>query len=239
MVDSIVLGIIALSAVWGFVRGIVSQLMALAGLVVAYLLAPPGALLISGFVQDQLDTSRFTAEKLSILFVGILLYVACRLAGVALQKVLVNRVRELRALNRFGGAFFGAVKGAIVVLILLFFLALIPKSVLKDHFPALPKSRAYQWAAESNPMGSSSILERIRRLRTTMSNPRKLKDLKGSEKIEELLSEYELKGALKDPKFVKSVKEGDYDALLRNEQLEALMEDDELVDLLEELEEIP
>ncbi|MFH1262012.1 MAG: CvpA family protein [Pseudomonadota bacterium] len=235
MVDGIILGLIGVSAVFGLIRGIVSQIMGILGLVAAYLLAPGWGRLAAGFVQGQLGCSKFMAEKVSIFFVGVAIYLACRLIGYGIEKAVVGRVKAFRTVNRLGGAIFGALKTAAILAIVLCFLALIPSEQVRGWFPKLPESRAFQLAAKHNPMGKQAMLERMRRLRTTMIDPKQAERLARSDQIEKILSQYDLKGALDEKKFVEAVRTGDFDELAKNEKVEALMKDDRLTELLDQL----
>lgn len=239
MIDLIVLGLVAVAVVFGLIRGVISQIMGIAGLVAAYFLAPPGGRAIAGAVAHQLGSSKFMAEKASIFFVGLAVYIGCRLIGFAAEKLFVNRVKEFKSLNRIGGAVLGGAKAAAILAVLFCFLALIPQSEVRSWFPKVLGSWSYRLAARYNPMGKQTVLDGMRHLRTSMSDPKAIEWLKGSDEIEKILSRYELKGVLNDQEFVRSLHEGDYGALSRNEQIEALMKDAELTQLLEKLEKEP
>ncbi len=236
MVDWIVLGLIGAAAIFGLIRGIVSQIMALAGLVAAYLLAPTWGPRFGGLVQAQLGCSRFMAEKASILMVGLVIYLGVRLLGYGVEKLVVKRVKSFERLNRIGGGVMGAVKSVLMIAIVFFFVALLPRQTLKERAPRVLDSRTYQYAARFNPMGEASVLDRMRRFRSAVSDPRQREQLEKNQKVDELLSRYQLKSALKDKRFVRSLKEGDYDDLKKNDAVEKMMRDDELVNLLDQLE---
>lgn len=239
MVDLLVVVFVGLAALFGFIRGIVSQLMGIAGLVAAVLLAPLWGGVLADPVQRYLGCSKFMAGKLSILLLGILIYVGFRLGGYGIERILVRRSKEMKSLNRLGGAALGTIKAGVIVGILFSFLALIPRSEMRGWFPKLLDSRTYKLAANYNPMGKQPLLEKLRGLRTVVADPKKMDRLKDSDEIEKLFSRYELKGALDNKQFVKTLEEGDYDSLSKNEQVEKLMNDDQLSTLLENLEKEP
>src|SRR5882672_4950407 len=93
LVDSLALGFIALSVVFGLIRGIISQIMALAGIVGAYYFAPSWGPGLGSFAQKEMGCSRFMAEKMSIFVVGVVLYFAARLLGYGIEKLLVHRIK--------------------------------------------------------------------------------------------------------------------------------------------------
>lgn len=236
LIDIIVLSLVGIAALFGMFRGIVSQVMSLAGIAAAYLLAPMVGQAMGGWVQHQLGSSRFIAEKASIFIVGVAIYVLFRLVGISVEKLVVNRVKEFQSLNRWGGAGLGAVKAVLLIMIIFSFVTLVPPIIVKAWVPKLMESQTYRFAAKHNPMLDQTMLKRMRRLRGSFQNPKIAEKLKSSKKARELLSKYELKGAFEDKRFIESLDKGDYEVLRQNEQLEALMRDDQLEELLEQLE---
>ena len=239
MIDYIVLILIGLAAAFGLIRGIVSQVMALLGIVAAYFLAPGWGRTLGGAVQEQLGSSRFMADKASILLVGILIYLICRLAGYGFEKTVLNRVKEAKKLNRLGGAGLGAVKAIAFISIIFFFLALVPRQKVQATVPKLLKSKTYQLAARYNPMGRQDMLERMRTLRTSVKDPKTGRRLRNDPKIQALLKRHGMKDALGDKRFVKTLEEGDFENLRKFEKVEELMKDDQLVELLGKLDKQP
>ncbi|HLG19809.1 MAG TPA: CvpA family protein [Bdellovibrionota bacterium] len=239
MVDYIVLALIFVSAVFGLIRGVVSQLMALVGLVAAYFLAPDWGRHLGGLVQEQLGCTRFMADRASIFLVGVGIYIACRLVGYGIEKLVVERVKEAKNLNRMGGAVLGAVKTMAMIAILFFFTALIPRDMVRTTVPKLLDSATYRLAAEYNPMGRQQVIERMRIFRSTVANSSKSERLAHDPEMRKLLTEHGLKNALDDERFVHSLKDGDFEKLRKYEQVEDLMKDEKLVDLLDHLNQQP
>jgi uncharacterized membrane protein required for colicin V production len=239
MIDWIALGLIAVAAIFGFIRGIVSQIVALAGLVAAYSFAPALGRSAGPWIQHQLGCSLFIAEKAGTLLIGITIYIAFRMVGFVFEKMFVRHVRDARLMNRVGGAVLGGLKGTLLVGLFFCFVALVPRENVIALTPKLTESVAYRWAAEHNPMVQQDVLERMRRLRTVMKDPKKADHLQNSKELERLLERYNLKGALKEDRVLAPLQEGNYTALQRNEQIEKLMRDEELTKLLVDLESAP
>lgn len=237
MIDASIILFVLLMALLGLFRGIVSQIMALAGLALAYFIAPAWGPTIGGFVQDQLSWSLFMAEKLSVLMVGITVYLAARLFGFGIEKMLVNRVREFKKLNRLGGAAMGGVKGLVLVVIAFCFLALLPSGVMQDWFPRLRSSYAYALAAKYNPMGDATTLERMRQIREAMQDPKKMKRLRDDPEAQKIFAEHKVGNPFRDHRFLQNLHEGDFDKLQKRDEMEALMQDDRLENLIANLEE--
>jgi len=223
----------------GFFRGLVSQVMAIAGLIAAFIFAPEGALLISGWVEQHVIASRFMAEKASIFFVGVMIYIVATAIGFLISKLFVNRFQQFKVINRFGGGALGAIKAVIIVAVVLFFTALLPNDILQKWTPNLKNSVSFKIADKINPLGEKKVLDRMRYFRTIMNSPKKNKRLRSDPQIRKLLSKYKMEDAFKDPRFVKMVEEGDFENLQSNEAVERMMKDDQLVELLEKLEKEP
>jgi uncharacterized membrane protein required for colicin V production len=239
VVDVVIVVLVLVAAVFGLIRGIISQIMGMAGLVAAYLFAPAGGKYAAVFVQHQLGCSKFMAGKVSILLIGVLIYIAFRLVGLLVEKLFVNRVKEFKSLNRLGGAALGAVKATVILAMMFCFLALVPREEVRAWFPKVLESRSYLLAAKYNPMGKQVVLERMRHFRTSIADPQEMERLKKSDKIGKILEQYELRGALNDKRFVEPLQQGDFDTLQKNEQIEKLMKDDQLTTLLDDLEKKP
>jgi len=112
--DMIVLAVIALSTLFAYIRGVVRELFAIAswivGLVAALYYSDPAAALFSGF--DISPVARHV-----IAFVLILLVVLI-VGGIIAQllKSVVHRI-GLGFVDRFLGAVFGVLRGALLVVI--------------------------------------------------------------------------------------------------------------------------
>ncbi len=235
LIDQIILGLIVVAFIFGVIRGVVSQIMALLGLVGAYFLAPEWGRHFGPFMQGELGCSRFMAEKASILIVGILIYIVARLIGYGIEKLMVDRVKAFKKLNRIGGGLLGAVKCTVMVAIAFFFLALVPVERMKEWAPRVVESYTYRLAAEHNPMGHQKVIERMRTFRAIVQSPLKSKKLREDKDLAHVLDRHELKNAFDDPRFVHSLREGDFDQLQQSEDIEKLMRDDDLARLLDRL----
>jgi membrane protein required for colicin V production len=111
--DYAVLGVLALSIGWGVWRGLVREVMSLAGWVIAFLAAN----LFAAPLAEVLPVSISRPEYRSLLaFVAIFLLtlVVCTLGAVWLAKVL--HAAGLGGLDRLLGALFGLLRALLIVL---------------------------------------------------------------------------------------------------------------------------
>lgn len=234
--DAIVLGIIAAAAVYGVIRGVVSQLMGIFGLILGVLFAGRLAPTVAPWLKAAFNLSTFMADKAALFAVGCAIYVACRLLGALVQKSLISKSRELKSINRLGGGIFGAVKGTFVVGLFLCFAAVLPKEWVRSWFPKLPQSQSYKLASRFNPFGDGESLERMRKIRSALADPKQRERAKKSPEVRRVLERHRMPAMLDDRRLQKVLEEGDYDTLHRNSDFDGLVKEDELADLLEKIE---
>jgi membrane protein required for colicin V production len=114
--DFAVLIVIGLSALRGLWRGLLSELFALAGYVVAFLVARHYVGLVAGWIPPNWPGGELT----QLLLAFGLLFVATMLV-IGVLSALANRVTDatgLRAVDRSLGMVFGLVRGVVLVLLL-------------------------------------------------------------------------------------------------------------------------
>ncbi len=115
--DIVIAAVIALSALFGLMRGLVREVVSL----VIWITAALGALTFSGFVADSalgtLDLGRpvRVAIGFALVFIGVLI------AGAIVQRVLGGLVQStgLGGTDRLLGLVFGGLRGAVVVIVAL------------------------------------------------------------------------------------------------------------------------
>lgn len=142
--DYAVLGVMGVSIVWGAWRGLVREVIAVIGWVLAFFLAN----LLSPSLANALPQSLPSLE-LRFLVAFIVLFVAslavATLAGLMISKLV--RVAGLGGLDRMLGSAFGAARGALIVLLFALFAgltALPQKPLWRDSVAGQPLSRVAQ-----------------------------------------------------------------------------------------------
>src|SRR5436853_673392 len=107
--------IVVVSVAWGVWRGLVREVMSLAGWVIAFLAAN----LLAGPVGERLPESMARAElRVLLAFVGIFIFslVITTLAGLLLSRIA--KAAGLGGLDRSLGGLFGALRGLLIVVAL-------------------------------------------------------------------------------------------------------------------------
>lgn len=111
--DYAVLGVMGISVAWGVWRGLVREVMSLAGWVIAFLAAN----LFAAPLAETLPASLSPAElRVLVAFVGIFILslAVTSLAGLLLSKMI--KAVGLGSLDRTLGALFGIARGLVIVL---------------------------------------------------------------------------------------------------------------------------
>ena len=142
--DYVVLGAIALSVLIGAWRGVVSEMLALAAWVVAFLVARDQAAHVAAWLAEQItDPGIRLAAAFVIVFVGVLIL-------FAVARLLVSRLLSavgLGTLDRLLGAAFGVLRGLVVVLI----------GVMLAGMTTLPRAGWWRTALFAPPLETAVI----------------------------------------------------------------------------------
>lgn len=109
--DGIIVGVIGLTVLLGFWKGIIKQIVGIAGVAAAYMMA-------MGFYEDLAENflGGFSSTFGQIIaFLAI--FIACIIAASLVAWIVgsMMNITGLGMLNRTGGAFLGAVKGLFIV----------------------------------------------------------------------------------------------------------------------------
>jgi membrane protein required for colicin V production len=142
--DIVVVGVVALSALLAYVRGVVRELIALvtwiAGIVLGLAFAEPVAAVLPRVVE---------APALRYVIAFALLFVAVFVAGALVARLLTSLVRAagLGFADRFLGALFGLARGALIVLV----------GILVAGLTGLPRHEWWQNAALAPPLVAMAL----------------------------------------------------------------------------------
>lgn len=142
--DYAVVAVLAISVLLGIWRGVVSEILALAAWVVAFLVARVEAPVVAQWLSGQIaEPGIRLAVAYIIVFVGIL--IAFTFARMLLSRLL--SAVGLGALDRLLGGVFGVLRGLLVVLI----------GVMLAGMTSLPKQPWWQAAALARPLETAVL----------------------------------------------------------------------------------
>ncbi len=143
ILDYVVLSIIFVSILVSIVRGFVREILSLAGWVIAFMIAASFA---SQF--ELLLPSSVTGESLRILIAFVVVFISVLLVMMLVTMLLSSAIKSvgLGFIDRLLGAFFGFLRGVVVVMIL----------VLIAGLTGLPKQPFWQQALLSRPLETAA-----------------------------------------------------------------------------------
>ncbi|HBK84411.1 MAG TPA: hypothetical protein DDZ53_00090 [Firmicutes bacterium] len=142
-IDWVMLGILAVSVLNGFVRGLVKQALGFAGLFVSLYLADRWAPAVAQWLNSNFDVSTYirglllpllgdyrleptVLAVLSYLLVWFGVSVAFGILGLFLESV--TKLPLISSANKLGGAALGALKGGVIIFIIASLLSFLPAS---------------------------------------------------------------------------------------------------------------
>jgi len=141
--DYVVLGVFALSIGWGIWRGLVREVMSLAGWVIAFLAAN----LFAGPLADALPASIARPEYRSLAaFVGIFFLTLIVTALLAMWLAKVVHAAGLGSADRVFGALFGLLRALIIVLAV----------TIVAGFTSFPSSAAWRGSLTGAQLGAAA-----------------------------------------------------------------------------------
>lgn len=143
-VDYVVTGVLAVSVVLGAWRGLMREIISLAGWVVAFLAANLFAGPVAPHLPDQIPTPELKALAAFVLVFVVALFLGA-LMGVLLSKLA--RAIGLGGIDRVTGALFGVLRAAILVLAL----------ALAAGLTSLPRERPWRDSV-SGPWLAAAVL---------------------------------------------------------------------------------
>ena len=142
--DYAVLTVIVASVLLGLWRGVVSEILALAAWIVAFVVARAEALVVANWLSGQIaEPGMRLAAAYVLVFVGVLLVFA--IARMLISLML--KAAGLGLLDRLLGAGFGIMRGVLVVLM----------SVLVAGMTPLPKADWWRQAMLAPPLETAVI----------------------------------------------------------------------------------
>lgn len=124
MVDSIIIGLIAFSILVSLWRGFVSEVLSLAGWVVAFVVASQFYPYLSGYLTQvnsvYLQNSEYLRNGVAAAILFVITLIVCGIITALLAKLV--DLSGLSTTDRVLGGAFGALRGILIVAAILFFL---------------------------------------------------------------------------------------------------------------------
>jgi membrane protein required for colicin V production len=143
--DYIVLTVIFLSALLGWWRGLVYEILSLLSWVTAYFVAKSWALEFAPYMPDVLENS-LLKQTSAFLIIFLSTLILCGIAAWALNKLIKSFGLDWRT-DGVLGAFFGLIRGVMLVLLI----------ILLASLTELPKAMFWRDALLSKPLQNIAL----------------------------------------------------------------------------------
>lgn len=122
--DIVLIVILSFFVVKGLVRGIILEVLTLAGMIAAYILALRQVEWAAALFAKMIEMPPFLAAALGFSSIFIAVIIAFRILAVMLHKMI--KKTPVNALNRGGGVIFGGLKGLLIASLAAHLVALVP-----------------------------------------------------------------------------------------------------------------
>ena len=233
--DLVVLVLLFLYAVSGFVRGLMAQLVGLAGIVAVWLLAPPLAPWCRRLLFSSSSDTLPHHEIASLLIVAAVILIVVQLLSSSIPDLLRRWSDAVRSLDSTFGTVLGVVRGSLTLYLCLCAMVYV-ESPLQRQVPDLGRQmRASQVYAEvkRNNLLTDLRFQDLERLRVAIA------DYGASESGAETSSSAQAlkalpisKETLVDGRLIKMAREKRYSELLENASVRSLLADPAVLRLL-------
>jgi uncharacterized membrane protein required for colicin V production len=233
--DLLLIAIVLLSAMGGYVRGALQQVLGLAALLAAYLISAPFGPMAGRMVMARADWSAGVSYAVGRLIAGLIIYAILTVAIVVVTRALKPEKRgPLQSWNRWLGSFVGLMWG-LVLLFTVLFLADVALKVLPEAsgwaVSSARRSLLRRWAAPVNPADKFLVTDTLRMVRAAREDPKLVRRLSRHTEVRKLLEHPDFKAVLRDEKLVAALHRKDVNAVLKNENFGRLLANKELMSL--------
>lgn len=229
--DIVIIAALAIFSIIGYFKGFLSQFFSFVGIVAAYLLSPKWSPPLEEIMRDLLPFSYVVADMFARLLVGIVIFIAVKIAGKFIEFIFGTKTREFTSFNRWGGFFFGLLKATLAIFIVMAFVTLIPKKIIKKRFPVLKNSNFFKISRKYNPVINPAMMERVRKLRALAKNPSKIELISKSVVFQDYLKTKGIDNPLKNKNFMEDFRNGDVKGI-KKKKLDNLIEDKDFMDFV-------
>ena len=232
MVDLAVVLIVVVSALWGYMRGILRRVLFIASLVVAYLGSAPLGPWLGGMIAARVDWPANACYTVGRIAGGLLIYVSLTVCAQVMDRKLGHtRAGYMRLWNRNWGLVGGLASGLLIALIVLF----VADSMLKA-FPeasgslaeAARRSTLRRMVSRFNPGDRFLVTDVLRLLRASRDDPAAVQRLSEQEEVRSLLEHPDVRSVMNDAELGRALRAGEVDVVLQNENLRRLLKSRDL-----------
>jgi len=238
--DIICVVFVAVFCILGLLSGFLSQVVRLAALVGAFVLAYSASAYTKPLLLKWMDVDNVMGDLLSLFLGWIACYIAIIVVGTIIAKIIKKSSGSIKVLDRILGGGLGSAKGFLIVYLIACALVLLREPleelVPKKHFD-LKGSWLAAFAEEHNVLSRIGMPElgKLEELTSAFQNRKRRRALLNDPAMKELKQNKAFQRLMNDKAFHKAVNERQLSAIMNNENFRAAINDPQIRKLLSKL----
>lgn len=158
----IVLGIFGLYLIFqvviGYRRGLMRSMLNLASWILTFAIAYEGASYFKDIVIQNVPQIQGTivTDQVAYMISYIILMIVCKMIFSIIVRFInkISRIPGVGFINRVAGAVLGLIKGSLIIMVLMFFISLMPHIGMQTEYDQIiGESELMQTMVDTNPLG--------------------------------------------------------------------------------------
>ena len=158
----IVLGIFGLYLIFqvviGYRRGLMRSMLNLASWILTFAIAYEGASYFKDIVIQNVPQIQGTivTDQIAYMIAYIILMIVCKMIFSIIVRFInkISRIPGVGFINRVAGAVLGLIKGSLIIMVLMFFISLMPHIGMQTEYDQIiGASELMQTMVDTNPLG--------------------------------------------------------------------------------------
>ena len=158
----IVLGIFGLYLIFqvviGYRRGLMRSMLNLASWILTFAIAYEGASYFKDIVIQNVPQIQGTivTDQIAYMISYIILMIVCKMIFSIIVRFInkISRIPGVGFINRVAGAVLGLIKGSLIIMVLMFFISLMPHVGMESEYAQIiGGSELMQTMVDTNPLG--------------------------------------------------------------------------------------
>ena len=158
----IVLGIFGLYLIFqvviGYRRGLMRSMLNLASWILTFAIAYEGASYFKDIVIQNVPQIQGTivTDQVAYMISYIILMIVCKMIFSIIVRFInkISRIPGVGFINRVAGAVLGLIKGSLIIMVLMFFISLMPHVGMESEYAQIMGgSELMQTMVDTNPLG--------------------------------------------------------------------------------------
>lgn len=141
----------------GYRRGLIKSMLNLASWILTFAIAYEGASYFKDIVIQNIPEIQGTivTDQIAYMISYMILMILCKIVFSAMIRIVnkVTRIPGVGFINRIAGACLGLIKGSLIIMVIVFFISLMPHIGMQSEYEQMVSgSEIMQTLVETNPL---------------------------------------------------------------------------------------